>query len=187
MSTVTISADVFHRVAALAVFASTYAATPILHGVQLSIVGGELRAAATDRYVVATLTHPHADIDELPAVVIPAKTLADVAKLAKRSAYVSITEEADGSLTFDYGTGRVGVAPIAGNYPPVARFTEGELSDIPAGKTFDPNLLARLAKLTTPGRSAHARTVHFMIGAFGTNFGAVGDHYRVAICPRSTV
>lgn len=192
MATVTINSDVFHRVVACAAFTGRDDMAPILSGVQLSTAGGELRAVATDRYTAVRMAHPHSDVDELPAVVIPAKLLTDALKLAAKSAFVTVTHDSDsGTVTIDCGTGAFTAPAIAGNYPPVERlYWEGEDADIPAGTILDPTLLARLAKLTRPGRRPADRVVGFTLGSKPGEDGrnvpvrARGDHYDALIQPR---
>lgn len=189
MTTITLTLDSLHQIAALSAFTAPKSThTPILTGIEISVSDSVLTAIATDRYTAARARFEHAPNEAVESVVVPSQLVTDVLKAAKGAARVHLTIDGD-TLTFDWGNGRMSGQSVAGNYPPVARLLPKNPTDLPAGTAFDPTLLARLAKLTKPARSPKDRIVTFAMHAGGGSAGsanlyATGDVYDVLICPR---
>lgn len=192
MTTLTITLDNLHHIAALSAFTAPKSThTPILTGIELSVSDSVLTAIATDPYAAARARLEHAPNEAIESVVVPAQLIVDVLKAAKGAMQVHLTIEGD-TLTFDWGSGRMSGQSVAGNFPPVARLFPEDPTDLPAGTSFNPTFLARLAKLTRPARSPKDRTVVFALHAGGQSAGsanlyATGDAYDVLICPTKII
>ena len=187
MTTLTITLENLHQIAALAAFTEPVSSrTPILTGIELSASDSVLTATATDRYAAARARLEHAPNEAVESVVVPPRLVTDVLKAAKGAAQVHLTIDGD-TLTFDWGNGRMSGQSVAGNYPPVARLFPENPADLPAGTSCNPTFLARLAKLTKPARKPADRVITFKLhGTDGakSNLYATGGAYDVLICPR---
>lgn len=110
----------------VAVAASRDDVTPVITGVQLEIAGTALSLVATDRYRVAVreIEWESAETADGVAALVPARTLAETAKIFSHSAQVTVTIVSGGDrelIAFSADNKTVTSLLIKGNFPPVKR------------------------------------------------------------------
>jgi DNA polymerase III subunit beta len=142
---------------------------PMLTGVCLDIDGGSVTMAATDRYRLAVATVPWepADATIRASVLVPARTLADIAKTMGAGVPVTIAfgqpageqaRPADGMISFEGGGRRLTARLIGGEFIKYeARFPAdfGCSAELPAGPFIEAvRRVSLVADRTSPVRLA---------------------------------
>lgn len=153
--TATVPAAALHAAASLTVFAASgkeATMSPVLGGVAVSVQDGEFTAVSTDRYMVGEYrTTLDSDAETFPTVLISTATLAQYAKGAPRTGYVTLTHDDDThTLTVEFNGNTLRGYVIEGNIPPVGRLFS-EPQELHGAPRLNPVFLAKLAKVKHPG------------------------------------